>query len=64
MSLMVPLDMIEQHTSSYTKPNLDLPNYKKNAFSQRINQLHGKYDPNIHIYIYIYILFLIVEVQL
>ena len=28
MSLMKPLDMFEQHTSWYIKPNLDLPNYK------------------------------------
>ena len=38
--------MFEQHISWYIKPNLDLPNYKKSAFCQRISQLHIKYDPN------------------
>jgi len=28
MSLMISLDMFEQHISWYIKPNFDLPNYK------------------------------------
>jgi len=28
MSFIIPLDMFEQHTTWYIKPNLDLPNYK------------------------------------
>ena len=38
MYLMIPLVMFEQQTCRCLQPILDLPNYKKSAFYQRIDQ--------------------------